>query len=158
MSSLKKVLAAHGRDLRKAVRPELKVWARAISKPKSKNKYGAVKVKLDGYTFDSRAEAKRYGELKLLQKAGEIIELKVHPAYRLEIGGKLIATYKPDFEYKRWLPCSMWGRTIEDVKSKPTAAKRDFILIKKLMKAIHNIDVEVISSSSLPNSGRKVAA
>jgi hypothetical protein len=34
---------------------------------------------------------------------------------------------------------------VVDVKSPPTAKKRDFVLIKKLMAAIHGIDVEVIT-------------
>ena len=46
-------------------------------------KYNARKVKLDGYTFDSKAEARRYEYLKLLCRAGEIRDLKVHPRYQL---------------------------------------------------------------------------
>ena len=36
------------------------------------NKYHAIKTTVDGITFDSRAEARRYRELKLLERAGVI--------------------------------------------------------------------------------------
>jgi len=39
-------------------------------------KYGAQRTTVDGITFDSKKEAKRWGELKLLEQAGEIIELR----------------------------------------------------------------------------------
>ena len=39
-----------------------------IEKPKGKSKFGAKKTVVDGITFDSKAEAKRYGELKQLER------------------------------------------------------------------------------------------
>ncbi len=41
------------------------------------NKFHAIKTKADGYTFDSKREAKRYGDLKHLVAAGEIRDLQV---------------------------------------------------------------------------------
>ena len=41
-----------------------------------KNKYHARKVTVDGIVFDSRKEADRWRELKLLERAGKITELK----------------------------------------------------------------------------------
>ena len=111
---------------------------------RSRNKFGAVKVKLDGHTFDSKAEAKRYGELKLLERAGKITDLEVHPKYDLVLNGVLIATYKPDFRY---YDAVHRDPLVEDVKSAPTARKRDFVLIRKLMKAIHGIDVEIVGAA-----------
>lgn len=61
----------------------------------ARNKYGNKKVREDGYTFDSKAEHRRYLELKLLVKAGEITRLKVHPRYCLQ-------TAFTDVEGKRW--------------------------------------------------------
>ena len=43
------------------------------------SKYHNRKVTLDGLSFDSVAEAGRYGELRLRWLAGEIINLEVHP-------------------------------------------------------------------------------
>ena len=37
-----------------------------------KNKYKNKKVEIDGYKFDSIAEGRRYGVLKMLEKADEI--------------------------------------------------------------------------------------
>ena len=48
------------------------------------SKYNAKRVKRDGYTFDSKAEAKRYWELKQLEKAQEIAFLEVHPKFILQ--------------------------------------------------------------------------
>jgi hypothetical protein len=120
----------------------------------SGNKFNAVKVRLDGYVFDSKAEAKRYGELKLLKRAGKIHSLDVHPKYALTVNGVLISTYKPDFRYSTWRLEGLVGVArqehthVEDVKSPPTAKKRDFILIRKLMKALHGIEVEIIGARS----------
>lgn len=57
------------------------------------------RVTLDGHTFDSFGEARRYEELKLLLKAGAIEWLKVHPRYVLEVNGIEVTTYVADFAY-----------------------------------------------------------
>lgn len=57
-------------------------------------------MKLDGHTFDSFGEARRYEALKLLLMAGSIEWLKVHPRYKLEVHGVEICTYVADFEYR----------------------------------------------------------
>lgn len=48
------------------------------------NKYRNKKVILDDYVFDSSAEAKRYKELKILLKVGEIKELTLQPHFLLQ--------------------------------------------------------------------------
>ena len=40
------------------------------------SKYHSRKITIDGVTFDSKKEYNRYCELKLLERAGEIAELK----------------------------------------------------------------------------------
>lgn len=50
---------------------------------RSRSKYGNKKVELDGMTFDSKAEARYYSELKIRQRAGEILFFRVQPRYRL---------------------------------------------------------------------------
>lgn len=63
-------------------------------------KYGAKKVELDGYTFDSRAEANRYSQLKLLERARAIKSLAVHPKYPLRASnGNTVCVYEADFAY-----------------------------------------------------------
>ena len=48
------------------------------------NKYRNKKVQVDMYVFDSIAESKRYKELKLLERAGEIQNLELQPHFLLQ--------------------------------------------------------------------------
>lgn len=91
----------------------------------ARNKYGNRRVASDGYTFDSQAEFLRYRELRLLERAGIITGLRVHPRYEIipgfrHNGKKVRATYyEPDFVYVEG------GRTIaEDIKGKATQVYR----------------------------------
>ena len=69
------------------------------------SKYHARKKTLDGFTFDSLAESRKYEELLLLQGAGQIHSLEVHPVYELipafcHNGKKeRRTTYESDFRY-----------------------------------------------------------
>lgn len=47
------------------------------------SKYRNKKVELDGIIFDSKAEAKFYSQLKLRERAGEILFFRLQPRYRL---------------------------------------------------------------------------
>lgn len=55
------------------------------------NKYGNHKVTVDGLTFDSKREAKRFLELKILEKAGKISGLQRQKKILL-----IPAQYEPD--------------------------------------------------------------
>jgi hypothetical protein len=92
------------------------------------SKYNSCCVSIDGYTFDSIRESQRYSELKLMEKAGEIRELKVHPVIKLQPSfvyrGETIReiNYEADFGY--------WENDVyEDVKGfeTPVEIHRDFI-------------------------------
>jgi hypothetical protein len=48
------------------------------------HKYNAVKTTVDGHTFDSKAEAARYSELRLLERAGVISNLELQPSFELQ--------------------------------------------------------------------------
>ena len=75
------------------------------------NKFSARKVTLDGIEFASQAEANRYSQLKLLERARQIKALAVHPKYPLKVNSVLIGVYTADFVYFEG------GRQIvEDVK------------------------------------------
>ncbi|KIL74162.1 DUF1064 domain-containing protein [Bacillus badius] len=50
----------------------------------SKSKYGAKKVEIDGITFDSKAEAKYYQQLKWLQANNQILFFRIQPRYLLQ--------------------------------------------------------------------------
>ena len=78
-------------------------------------KFGARKVTLDGIDFASQAEANRYSQLRLLERAREIKALGVHPKYPLKVNGVLIGVYTADFAYFEG------GRQVtEDVKGMVT--------------------------------------
>lgn len=69
------------------------------------SKYNARKTEVDGILFDSKKEARRYKELKLLEKAKEVENLKLQPRFVLMEGfrheGKAIRKieYIADFMY-----------------------------------------------------------
>lgn len=108
-----------------------------LTKQQKRQKYGNRRVEADGYTFDSKAEWRRYQELKLMLDAGEILALGVHGEFRLTLDGELICTYVDDFDYE-----DRDGElVVEDVKGVKTEA---YIIKKKLMKAIYDIDIQEI--------------
>lgn len=89
------------------------------------NKYKNRKTTIDGITFDSKLEAERYAQLKLLMMAKEISHLMLQPKYLLqeafEKNGKKHRAihYVADFEY--W--CNRKNkRIVEDVKGVQTEA------------------------------------
>lgn len=111
-----------------------------ITKEPGRNKYGAKKVEIDGRKFDSRAEGRRYSELKLLEQAGEISGLKCQVRFPLDVNGMHVADYIADFQYYEHLADRP---TVEDVKGyKKGGAYAVFSLKKKLLKAIYDIDVK----------------
>jgi len=85
------------------------------------NKYRNQETVVDGIKFQSKKEANRYCELKLLEKAKEIEELKLQPKFVLQEGFKKDGvTYRPityiaDFSY-----IYKSRIVVEDVKSEAT--------------------------------------
>ena len=88
------------------------------------SKYHAKKHRLDGYVFDSTAELKRYCDLCLMKKAGEIHLLEIHPRFLLYPAikrGKVKlreVKYTADFAYTE---TKTGRRIVEDVKGMKTA-------------------------------------
>ena len=64
-----------------------------------RNKYNAIPQVVDGHRFPSRREAKRYTDLKLLQRAGRIHDLRIQVAYPLKVDDQIIGKYVADFVY-----------------------------------------------------------
>ncbi len=98
-----------------------------LDAPAKTNKYrvsAAAARTINGIRFDSAAEARRWGELKLLERAGEIARLSRQPEYvlieaLLDSDGKKqrAIKYIADFRYL------LNGRiVVEDVKGFSTAA------------------------------------
>lgn len=122
------------------------------------NKYKNTKTVVDGIVFDSRKEASRYRELKLLEQAGSISDLKCQEKFILIpvqrepdiVGvrggikkGKVIekeCSYLADFVYIRD------GEVIvEDVKGyKNGSAYNIFKIKRKLMLYLYGIRIQEI--------------
>lgn len=111
-----------------------------------RSKYGAVKTQIDGHVFASKAEARRYAQLKELERIGEIDSLELQPKYELVPGVKFsdasratpALRYVGDFRYRDHL-----GRlVVEDVKGGPVT--EGFRIKKHLMLAIHGIEVQEV--------------
>ena len=82
-----------------------------------RNKFGAKRTKVDGYTFDSKAEARRYVELRALEQAGAITELRRQVRYPLTAHDVKIGHYVADFVYVRGDVVRGDGtEVVEDVK------------------------------------------
>lgn len=113
--------------------------------PRKKNKYGARKTVVDGITFDSLGEAKRYGQLSNMQRAGMITGLTTHPVFKIEVNGLKICSYIADFMYET----SAGERIIEDFKGFRT---KEFIIKKRMMAAILGINVVEVTEMRGRNS------
>lgn len=75
-------------------------------------KYGNTKTIVDGVSFDSKKEANRASMLAILERAGEIRDLRRQVRFPLHVAGNRIGHIIPDFVYERN------GKMVcEDVKS-----------------------------------------
>ena len=121
-----------------------------------KSKYGAKPMVVDGIRFDSTKEARRYSELRLLEKAGHIRDLELQPRFPLDVvalgqgtvpndrrgryaGGRVVRCgyYTADFRY---VDAETAAVIVEDVKSGPTKTAA-YRLRKRLVEAIHGVKI-----------------
>ena len=114
----------------------------------------AKRVEADGHTFDSKIEAKRYRQLKLLAAAGDIVDLKIHPTYKLIIKSDAVGTYTADFSYLEIERSGANGEirrdVIEDVKPANRTSRgyfltRDSALRIKIFEAIYGRRVTIVA-------------
>ena len=104
----------------------------------SYNKYGNRKTTVDGITFDSQKEVSRWQELRMLERAGEIVGLNRQMRIELIPATKLYraVSYVADFVYfdKRE------GKTVyEDCKGFRTETYK---LKKKILYWRHGIEIK----------------
>lgn len=110
------------------------------------SKYRNQKVTVDGYTFDSKAEAKRYQELKLIEGMGGLTHLTLQPEFELQASFKdsdgnlhRAIKYRADFKYVdsdgNWI--------VEDVKGyKTTEYKLKAKLFRFLYRSYKLVEIE----------------
>lgn len=101
-------------------------------------KYGNKKTVVDGITFASKKEANRYCLLKLMERGGLIKSIELQPPYRLEVNGVLVCKYVADFRY---VDAQTGETVVEDAKGFKT---REYNLKKKLVKAVHGIEIREV--------------
>lgn len=106
-------------------------------------KYGNRKTEVDGIRFDSKKEAVRYWELKMLERAGKISDLErqvrfvLIPAQYLD--GKLKerqCVYVADFRY-----LENGHVVVEDTKGVRT---KDYIIKRKLLLKVYGIAIKEV--------------
>lgn len=112
-------------------------------------KYHNRKVRVDGIKFDSVREAKRWQELKLMERAGEIRDLQRQVEYELLPTQKLrdwktgkkkterAIKYIADFVYRD----AAGDLVVEDTKGMKT---RDYIMKRKMMLWFYCIQIHEV--------------
>jgi len=125
----------------------------ATAPAKRRNKYGAKKTVVDGITFDSAAESRRYATLRQMEQAELISHLERQPTFKLYCGTTPILikskrypngrhmTYRADFAY---FDPSRNKRIVEDVKGRRT---KEFIIKKAVVEACFPA-VEIVEVSA----------
>ena len=103
------------------------------------SKYNNKKTVIDGIVFDSKKEAARYQDLKILERVGLIQGLEIQPIFALQesyiIGGRKVRalTYRADFAYFEGNQ-----KVVEDVKGMRTAVYK---IKKKLFEYKYGIEI-----------------
>lgn len=114
------------------------------------SKYKNCKICVDGEKFDSKKEYARWCELSLMQRAGQITDLRRQVKYQLipatrKSDGKLEreCSYVADFVYK-----DSDGKTVvEDVKGyrdPQSAGYAKFVIKRKMMLYFHGIEIKEV--------------
>lgn len=101
---------------------------------------------IDGIVFASKAEAKRYTQLKPRLKDGEIVDLVMQRKYELLVNGQKVGEYTSDFEYRDG--AKNWEWIVEDVKSGRSGKgkfARDWPLRRKVFEAMTGQKISVVT-------------
>jgi hypothetical protein len=107
-----------------------------VPKKPGKSKYrNKPTIGVDGKRKASRVEAKRDGELALLERGGKIVELKRQPRFPLVVNDTKICTYVGDWQYiELWPDGRMRRKVVEDKKGYAT---REFKIKWALARALY---------------------
>lgn len=128
----------------------------ATSKPKASHKYGAKHAVIDGHRFDSQAEAKRYAELRLMEREGLLHSIRLQPRFVLQesfkdtSGARYRAIeYRADFQYTETS-----GRVIvEDVKGVDTPVWK--LKEKLFRKRYPQVELRVVRNRKSKTEGKR---
>ncbi|WP_376957696.1 DUF1064 domain-containing protein [Azospirillum sp. A26] len=105
-----------------------------------KSKYRARRTVVDGISFASALEAKRWTVLRQRERLGLIRELVRQPKFPLRVNDVLVCTYIGDFSYRT----SQGTFVLEDAKGYLTDVYK---LKKRLLEALHpNLRITEVKS------------
>lgn len=95
---------------------------KASSTPDQKpHKYHAEPTEVDGHLFPSKREAERYQQLRLLEQAGAIEDLRLQFRFPLAVRDTVIGHFVADFTYT---DVGTRGCVVEDAKGMRTELYR----------------------------------
>jgi hypothetical protein len=122
-------------DAHNAKQDKFRNGVKAIVEERKQSKYRNKKCLIDGLTFDSLKEGRRYVALKHMQMSGQIEMLETQVELACFVKEQLICTYRPDFRYYK-----NGEMILEDVKGRK---QRDpvYVIKRKLVKALYGIEI-----------------
>ena len=125
-------------------------------------KYHNTKTVLDGIKFDSKLEAERYAQLKMMECAGVIRDLELQPEYELipsfKKDGKTWrkTVYKADFRY---ILAEDDSYIIEDVKGSTSVITDVFRLKQKLFEYKYpDYTISIVTSKDIRKFQKEMKA
>ena len=122
-------------------------------------KYHNTKTVADGIKFDSKLEAERYAQLKMMERSGVIRDLELQPEYELIPSFKKCGktwrrtVYKADFRY---ILCEDDRIIIEDVKGSIAVITDVFRLKQKLFEYKYpDYTISIVTSKDIKKFQRE---
>lgn len=105
------------------------------AKPVQRSKYRNEIAESSGIKFHSKKEARRYEELALIEKSGDIANLELQVKMPININGRHICNYFADFVYSDLKANKV---IVEDCKGMKTPLYK---LKKKLVEALYGVTI-----------------
>lgn len=126
-----------------------------------KSKYHNERVTVDGVTYDSRGEYRRWCFLKMMEQAGEISNLRYHVNYDLIPKGSVAIIRTPDgreivtkrYDRKRFYEADFvyvnkkGEETVEDFKGYET---KEFQEKRVIFNAVYHRDIKIVKQVNDP--------
>lgn len=125
----------------------LRSAAGTSSKSSTGTKFRNRRTTTDSGTFDSAKEARRWGELQLMERAGLISRLERQVPYELAPGVRFLEAKRAqpalrivvDFRYQEQ------GQTVlEDTKGGKATQTRAFIIKRHLLLSLHGLHIRIV--------------
>lgn len=111
------------------------IGKRLSKKPAAGPKYSNEKEEVDGIVFHSKKEARRYRDLKVMERLKEIESIELQPKFPVYINDKKVFLYTADFRYR----VVGGDEVVEDVKGVRTPVYR---IKKRCVEAYYGITIK----------------